>query len=275
MKELFGLALVKKQRGKGTHLSELGKKLIDITEKNKQNIKPSLTTSNEKANQLLQTELTKSQQLIIVASDSEKINKLRQYNVPIEIHIDGSGAALAAYAKKKCNMAGFHIITRGKHHHQLAEYTQHLDKKQDQFVLLERRQQGIISYPYNPVDSLQDIVDKQLIFVNRQIGSGTRLLVDNLLNQKNIKQENIKGYYHEEHTHLAVASMIASKQADVTIGIESAAKRLNLYFSPICSEYYFLVFKELNAQIQEVLNILSNSENILPIDYSGFVTYLE
>jgi len=61
------------------------------------------------------------------------------------------------------------------------------------------------------------------MFDNRQIGSGTRLLFDNLLKQQNIKLGNINGYYHEEHTHLAVASMIASK-LKVGIEIESAAK---------------------------------------------------
>jgi molybdate transport repressor ModE-like protein len=274
-KSLFGLTLVEKQQGKGTQLSELGKKLVDITEENNRNFKEKLEIAGNHVNKSLHIALDKSQTIRIIASDSERINKLRQLPLDVEIHIDGSRHALTAYAEKKCDIAGFHIAIGDKTHEQLEEYLPFFDQKQDHFLFLEQRQQSIISHPENPVYSLQTIVEQQLLFVNRQSGSGTRLLLDGLLKQQGISPEQLKGYFHEEHTHLAVASMIINQQADAGLGIASVAKRLNLHIVPITKEYYFLIFRHLNPQIHQILKTASMKEEVSTMNYSDFVNLLK
>ena len=266
---LFGLKLVDKHRGKGSKLSHLGQKLLAINGKNRRMLNENLIEAANQSNTFLDDMFSLSKKLRIVASDSEKLNQLHQYHLPIELHIDGSAPALAAYVEGKCEIAGFHLANN----EQFVEYNQYLDQVNDRFILLEQRQQGIISHPEKPVQSLQQIIEKQLIFVNRQIGSGTRFLIDSLLNQQNISPEQIHGYYHEEHTHLAVACMIISRQADAGLGTEGVAKQLNLDFFPITSENYFLVFKQLNSQVQQVLNALKLENNSTILDYNGFVNW--
>jgi len=269
--KLFGLALVEMQRGKGSYLSELGQKLLDIYHENKQLFSENLAAAADQANTSLYALLSEQEPLRIIASDSEILNKLRQKNLAIELQIDGSGQALAAYAQGKCELAGFHIASDTNNRVQFDAYCHYLDKKHDQLILLEQRHQGLISHPERPLYSLQQIVEQQLIFVNRQSGSGTRNLLDRLLKEQNIQPKQLTGYLHEEHTHLAVASVIKSRQADAGLGIQSVANRLNLHFSSITSEYYFLVFKSPTPQLQQFLNLLEEQHTAQAINYTAFL----
>ncbi len=270
LESLFRQPLVLKQRGKGTQLSELGRLLLA----NKKDIdvlfRDSLMSAERKANLILKNLYNDIQALIIIASDSEKLELLRQLNLNIELHIDGSGQALLAYAEGKCNIAGFHIGLGGHNKKQIDAYLQYLDSKHDQFIALEHRQQGLISHPDRPVTSLQQMIEQDLTFVNRQQDSGTRNLLNQLLQEQNIQAEQLNGYYHEEHTHLAVASMVSSRQADAGLGIRSAAERLKLQFTPISNELYFLVFKSLTPTVQQVLGKLSDQGKLEVINYKQF-----
>ncbi len=271
---LFDQALVIKQRGKGTQLSNLGQLLLETSLNNNNQFKESLFSAENKFNTALNSQLSDSQPLIIIASDSEKLDKLRQLHFPIELHIKGSGLALSAYAEGKCELAGFHL-GMGKDSQKLIDnYAQHFNPEQDQFIMLEQRLQGLISHPENPVDSIRQLIDQQLIFVNRQIRSGTRQLLDRLLNEQNIRPELLTGYYHEEHTHLAVASMISTRQADAGLGIQSAAARLNLQFTPLKNELYFLVFKTITPRLQQVLDRLTEKKPLKAISYKKFIEAL-
>lgn len=269
--EIFTQPLVEKQRGKGSKLSTLGLTLINLEKDNKVTLINHFNSAEIKANKILHPLLSQAEKLKIIASDSEKLNALRQQALNVEIETEGSGQALAAFADGKCEIAGFHIVTEQSTEKQFANYAQYFDPENDLFFLLEHRQQGLISHPAEPVNSLHQIVNKQLTFVNRQLGSGTRLLLENLLVTENIKPEQIKGYFHEEHTHLAVASVISSRQADAGLGVESAAKKLKLHFRVINHELYFLVFKQLNPNIQFVLEKLSAQQPVEIINYKTFL----
>ncbi len=274
LEAVFGHPLVEKHRGKGSKLSMLGEKLLAIKNENDVAFNDQLKAADNKVNHSLQKLLSQSQTLRIIASDSEKLNALRLQNPDIDLHIDGSSQALSAYTDEKCDVAGFHIVSGNLYQQQLAMYAQYLDKEKDHFVLLERRQQGIISHPERPISTLQQILDQQLVFVNRQQGSGTRLLLDNLIKEQHINADQLIGYCHEEHTHLAVASMIISRQADAGLGIKSIANRLKLHFTPVCDELYFLVFRSKTPQIQLTLNILFNKDKLKIINYKEFVTLI-
>jgi len=271
MEKILGADLVVMQRGKGSQLSPLGLKLLEIEQQNKQCFNDSLLAAANNAQQALQDFLPR--QTVIVASDSELLNTLRSQQLPVTIKTQGSLQALQAFSEGKCDMAGFHL-NENISKEQLKLLLQHLNPHQDQFILLEQRQQGLMSNPLKPVNSLQQAIEEKLQFVNRQQGSGTRLLLDRLLDKLLLKAEQLPGYYHEEHTHLAVASLIASKQADVGLGIESVAKQLGLHFVAITREYYFLVFKQMTFEMESLISCLGGHYLNQIMDYKSFIKTL-
>jgi putative molybdopterin biosynthesis protein len=79
-------------------------------------------------------------------------------------------------------------------------------------------------------------------FLNRQSGSGTRLLMDHLLAEQGLAAESITGWFHPpEDSHLAVAAALAGGAADAGPGIEAAARAFGLGFVPLIDEDYYLV----------------------------------
>jgi putative molybdopterin biosynthesis protein len=105
------------------------------------------------------------------------------------------------------------------------------------------RDQGLIVRSGNPagVGSLADLARPDVRFVNRQRGSGTRVLLDYELKRRGIDPAAIGGYEREEFTHLAVAAAVQGGSADVGLGVMSAARALDLEFVPLLREQYDLV----------------------------------
>lgn len=93
----------------------------------------------------------------------------------------------------------------------------------------------------NPKDirGLEDLMRKDVLFVNRQSGSGTHVLLELFLQKHRIRTVDIAGYESAEFTHAAVAAYVASGMADVSFGVETAARRFDLDFIPIVREQYF------------------------------------
>jgi putative molybdopterin biosynthesis protein len=106
-----------------------------------------------------------------------------------------------------------------------------------------QRQQGLIVPKGNPkgLQSLADLARPDVVFVNRQRGAGTRVLLDYRLRLANIDPRSIQGYDRQEFTHLAVAAAVASGAADCGMGILAAARALDLDFVPLDQERYDLV----------------------------------
>jgi molybdate-binding protein len=103
-----------------------------------------------------------------------------------------------------------------------------------------RRQQGLMVARGNPLGlrDLADVAARSARMVNRQRGSATRALIDQLLAAKGIDGRDIDGYAHEEFTHDAVAATVAGGSADAGIGIMAAAARFDLDFVPLVQERY-------------------------------------
>ena len=127
------------------------------------------------------------------------------------------------------------------------------------------RDQGLIVRKGNPkgIKGIADLARKDISFINRQAGSGTRILLDYRLNELNIPPEDVNGYPHEEFTHMAVAVAVLSGTADTGLGIYAAAKALDLDFVPVVTEQYDLVlpveyFDSDNIQI--LLNLINLPE---------------
>jgi len=102
--------------------------------------------------------------------------------------------------------------------------------------------QGFIVTNGNPdqIETLEDLSRKGVVFVNRQRGSGTRVLLDYKLADTGIDPENVAGYEREEYTHLAVAAAVAGGKATVGLGILSAARAIGMDFIPLFDERYDL-----------------------------------
>jgi molybdate-binding protein len=94
------------------------------------------------------------------------------------------------------------------------------------------------------ITRLRDLARARVRFVNRQSGSGTRLLLDRLLAAERLRAAQIHGYPQEEFTHAAVAATVASGMADAAFGIEAAARQHGLAFVPLATERYFLAARK-------------------------------
>jgi putative molybdopterin biosynthesis protein len=110
-------------------------------------------------------------------------------------------------------------------------------------IACSRRMQGLMfrKDDVERVRTFPDVIGLGLRFVNRQAGSGTRMLVDHLMHEHSVSPESLRGYCdHIEKTHVAVGLCVASGVADVGIGIEAAALQFGLHFVPLVEENYFL-----------------------------------
>ena len=120
------------------------------------------------------------------------------------------------------------------------------------------RDQGLMVPKGNPknIKGIDDLIRDDVTFVNRQAGSGTRILFDYRLEQAGCDSMGIKGYEHEEYTHMAVAVDVLSGAADCGMGIYAAAKALNLDFITMVREQYDLIIPSShleNPNIQKLI----------------------
>lgn len=118
-------------------------------------------------------------------------------------------------------------------------------------IACSRRMQGLMIRKEHAgaVHSLPDLARERLRFVNRQVGSGTRMLVDHLMQVHSLVPANLSGYVeHVEHTHASVALCVASGVADAGVGVEAAALQFGLHFIPLLEESYFLACLDANLQ---------------------------
>ena len=109
----------------------------------------------------------------------------------------------------------------------------------------------------------KEIAEQNLSYINRQKGSGTRLLCDYLVKQAGIDSSKIYGYEREEFTHTGVAALVAAGNGDAGLGIYSAAQLYGLDFVPVCLEQYDLLVS-LDAlelpPVQRFLEVLRSPE---------------
>lgn len=180
------------------------------------------------------------------------------------IHV-GSMGGLMAIKKGLTHIAGTHLLNPDDGSYNISYIKKYLPNTPVKLVHLVQREQGLIVAKNNPknIKSIKDINQKEISFINRQSGSGTRILLDFKLRQKKMNPMDISGYSNEEFTHMAVAVAVLSGTADAGLGIYAAAKALNLDFIPIVTESYDLVIPEdvfETKNIQLMLEIIKSDE---------------
>lgn len=133
-------------------------------------------------------------------------------------------------------------------------------------INLAYRKQGFYVQKGNPknINTWNDLTNNKVHLVNREKGSGTRILLDEKLKSLNIYHRDILGYDYEESSHLSVASSVSRGKADVGLGNEKAALQVsNIDFIPLQKERYDLVIKKddlSNPVYQEIVNILKSDD---------------
>ena len=185
----------------------------------------------------------------IFASGSHDItlDLLSQFLYPVQRRLSstnvGSIGGLIALQRNEAHLAGAHLLDPQSGEFNISYVKQYIPDTEVMIVTLVGRQQGLLVPKGNPkrILSLSDLVRPDVIFVNRQRGSGTRVLLDYHLDSLNLAKEMIRGYNHEEFTHLAVGAAIASGRSDCGLGIAAVTHALELEFIPLFDERYDLI----------------------------------
>lgn len=235
---LLGAPLVRMARGRGARLSPLAERLLAADEAARRRLEAAragLSVTVEAVERGADRKLR-------VAASHDLL--LAEFGTPaLDLVFRGSLDSVRDYARGEADLAGFHLPMNPEG---AAPYLSLLAPRRDRLIRFAEREQGLLLAPGNPkgVRNLIDVARKHLRFVNRQRGSGTRQLTDQLLRQEGIDAAQIKGYADEEFTHVAVAATIASERADAGVGVRAAATRFNLAFIPLCRERYWLVARQ-------------------------------
>ncbi len=186
-------------------------------------------------------------------------------NLETEVIHAGSLGGLIALQEERADMAGTHLLDEETGEYNYPYVKRILPGRELAIVNLSYRIQGLMVKKGNPhkIKNLEDLKRPDVTFVNRQGGSGTRVLLDLQLKKEGISPLEIKGYETEFNTHLAVASHIARGDADVGLGIEAAAISCGLNFMPMFRERYDLVIPMSNYKSQRfapMLEIINSGE---------------
>ncbi|MGO9021178.1 MAG: molybdopterin biosynthesis protein [Syntrophobacteraceae bacterium] len=158
----------------------------------------------------------------------------------------GSLGGLMALRRRLTHFAGSHLLDTQAGEYNYSYVERYLKGTPVRLVQLAMREQGLLVGKTNPkgINTIEDLLRPDVVFINRQAGSGTRVLFDYCLQQRGLSADKINGYDQEEFTHMSVAVNILSGRADAGMAIYSSAKALDLGFIPIGRERYDLVIAE-------------------------------
>ncbi len=171
----------------------------------------------------------------------------------------GSMGGLMAIKRGACHLAGSHLLDTRDGSYNVSYLQKYLPDIPVTAVNLVFRDQGLIIPRGNPknIKDIGDLARRDIRFINRQAGSGTRILLDYRLEQTGLSPDAINGYLNEEFTHMSVAVCVLSGAADVGLGIFAAAKALDLDFIPVVTEQYDLIIPEAHLESENMQILLS------------------
>jgi molybdate transport repressor ModE-like protein len=246
--ELLGAPLVTIERGRGTQLSPLGAKLLWAGKRALARLEPELDNLAAELTETLGEGVPGNLPVLrIHASHDFALAKLRilaaeTRTLAIDLRYRGSAETLASLRRGTCDFAGFHVTDGPLGVAAANRYLGMLGADVHRLIWIATRVQGLIVAPGNPkaIHDVAGLAQPGLRIVNRQRDSGTRLLLDQLLDAAGVDGAKIDGYENEEHTHAAVAAHVAGGVADAGLGIEAAAQQFHLDFVPLATERYFL-----------------------------------
>lgn len=177
----------------------------------------------------------------------------------------GSMGGIMAMKRGEAHIAPIHLLDEETGEYNRTYIEKYLSKENVVLIKGVKREQGFMTAKGNPkrIYSITDLRREDVLFVNRQKGSGTRILTDYLLRNSGIEPMEIRGYDRDMTTHMSVAAAVESGTADVGIGVSSAAMAMGLDFVPIGFEEYDFVIPEQymeTGMIRNFLEVLGSRE---------------
>jgi putative molybdopterin biosynthesis protein len=248
--QTLGEPLILWSQGQRARPTQFAERLLWAERRARTRMRPHIEALRTDLARVLADARDQRHQLLVVRASHDIALPLLQRHVAetADLHLDirfqGSVDALRALNNRQCLVAGFHVPALRGAAPEFAKALKPLLKPGlHRLIGCSRRVQGLMVRPEHAalVRTLPDVVRNRLRFVNRQVGSGTRMLVDHLLHEHSIRPAAVRGYDGAtEETHVAVALCVASGVADVGVGIEAAALEFGLRFAPLVEENYFL-----------------------------------
>ena len=253
--EVLGQELIVWQRGRRAMLTAYSQRLIWAERQARVRMTPHLEALRAELGQVLREAADSRLQFLNVAASHDlgmgRLQELasEQGLVHMKLRFTGSEQALRDLNDGVCELAGFHVprLSRASEVFKAA-LAPHLRPGEHKLISAHRRVQGWMTRrdpqeaPHRSVGGWALLQSEGTRLVNRQPGSGTRLLLDHLLGERGLQPEGLDGYHTRiEHTHVAVAAMIAGGMADIGLGVEAVAQDFGLAFEPLVEEDYYLV----------------------------------
>jgi molybdate transport repressor ModE-like protein len=248
VEDALGMQLIIRTKGHGSVLTEFGNFFIEFIE----DMQAGYLKHDAHHQEILLKEIKKIQRSESLrwkffSSSDSLIQKAAGEVKGIDLKIAGSGESLERLLNNEAHIAGYHVSDPKS---SKAIY-QRLSKNGIEIYPVMKRTQGFIVKKGNPlhIRSIEDLAGSKVRFINRQIGSGTRLLLDTLIMEEGVDPSEINGYLAEEFTHSAVANAILAGKADVGLGVKNIALENGLGFVPLKDEIFFIAMnKEMAAQ---------------------------
>ena len=252
----LGNELVVWEKGQSARLTEFGAKLMWAERQAQARLAPQIEALRAELERTYAQAFDDSVHVVtLYASHDEALSTLREYalqqahaqtqgQLHLDIRFTGSVDAIRALNEGRCVMAGFHtLLDSGAKTLTERTYKPLLRPGLHKIIGFAQRTQGLMVARGNPLGlhSLQDVAARQARFANRALGTGTRVVLDELLTRAAVPASSIKGYEHTEPSHAAVANAVAAAQFDVGLGIAAAALGAGLDFVPLAQERYHLV----------------------------------
>ncbi len=173
--------------------------------------------------------------------------QLQLNNITLSSTHLGSMGGIFSLLKEECHIAPIHLLDEQTGEYNVSFINKYFKDKEMVLIKGIKRKQGLIHKKDTKfsINTIKDIASNDLLFINRQRGSGTRILLDYLLSTESIDKEAIKGYNIEMNTHSMLANSIANGYGDVALSIQSVANAYDLEFKFIANEDYdFLIYKD-------------------------------
>ena len=261
----FGVALLERRRGSGTTLTAFGEKLVWAGQRLDARLGPQLQNLSQELETEINQLLPRRPSVIRVhASHGFAVSKLRELlaretDLSVDLRYVSNQNSLVSLAHDGCDLAGMHLPQGELRDQAIAGMKGLLIPGTHRVIGFVTREMGLMVKSGNPLGltTLPQLLDPSIRFVNRDPDSGTRLLFDLLLAQQHLDGNAINGYEHVEFTHAAVAAYVASGMADVTFGVEAAARQFDLSFVRLLTEDYFFVCRKQLLDSEVMKRLLS------------------
>ena len=247
--DVLGHELIIWEKGQSAKLTEFGDKLMWAERQTQARLVPQLEALRADLERTFAVAFDPTAHVLtLYASHDDALPRLREHAAASGLHLDirfcGSVDAIRALNEGRCTLAGFHTQSQpADTSHTACAYKDLLQPGLHKIIGFATRSQGLITAAGNPLKlrSLTDVVHTQARFVQRSPGTGTRVLLDDLLAQEQFTVQDLNNWPDEEPSHTALAESIASGRCDVGLGIESTARARGLGFVPLVQEQFHLV----------------------------------